>query len=188
MSRSYNTIFKNVKALDTLHHFFTAYYDHFDGDVKACLSFYNSYLSRQVAILEDRATKQDRKAKVYDGGIFHRKEVVSFLQRFDNQCKEGIISVLSDFNNHSDLIIFTPIMDEFIKEAPAVFGDMWDLMCDLRGIKPNYKREKDRMDNKLHSVLSKTLRMARIANQKTLKYWAMISNISSFAHGVGRKA
>ena len=59
-------------------------------------------------------------------------------------------------------------------------------MCDLRGVKPNQKREKGCMDNKLHSVPSKILTMAHVANHHILKYWAMISIISGFSRGVGR--
>ena len=42
------------------------------------------------------------------------------------------MSVLNEFKNHSDPIVSTPSMEEFIEQAPVVFGDLWDVMCDLR--------------------------------------------------------
>ena len=55
-------------------------------------------------------------------------------------------------------------------------------------MKPKQKREKGRMDDKLHSVFFEILAMARVANHRSLKYWAMISNTSGFSRGVGQMA
>ena len=98
------------------------------------------------------------------------------------------MSVLSEFKNHSDPIVSTPSMQEFIEQASVVFGNLLGVMCDLRGVKPKQKREKVYMDDKLHSVFFKIFPTARVANHHTLKYWTMNSNISGFSHGVGRMA
>ena len=99
------------------------------------------------------------------------------------------MSMLSEFKNHSDPIVSTPSMEEFIEQAPVVLGDLWDVMCDLRGVKPKQKREKGRKYGRQASLcVFKILTMDRVANRRSLKYWAMISNISGFSRGVGQMA
>ena len=56
-SRSYDDIFKNTRSLSSLHHQFVCYHDHVLGDVNACLSLQNAYVSRRCAILEQQQTK-----------------------------------------------------------------------------------------------------------------------------------
>ena len=79
-------------------------------------------------------------------------------------------------------------MREWISAAPGVFGPLWCLLCDIRGIKPTHEREKGRTDDKIHSVFFELLTMVRISNRKWLVHWAMIQNITLFARGVGRAA
>ena len=124
----------------------------------------------------------------HDGSIFKSKTCVDFCNKFDSHCLEAITSVLTEFWCHADPIIATDKMKEFIAEAPSIFGELWHIMCVLRGVKPNQAREKDRTEGKMNEVFFELMSLTCIANRKKLLYWAMIQNISNFARGVGRTA
>ena len=188
MSRSYDRIFKDINNFTTLHHRFVNYYRHFIGDVTACLSLYNSYLTRRMAIMEKLSKRESISRYNIRGDLFTTKECTDFCQRFDKMCAERIESVLVNFHNHSQPILDTNKVKGFISEAPKIFGGLWNILCDLRGVKANHAKEKTRTLTKFNEVFFQLLAMIRIANRRKLKYWAMIGNISNFARGVGRHA
>mmetsp|Transcript_19925 Transcript_19925/g.34285 ORF Transcript_19925/g.34285 Transcript_19925/m.34285 type:complete len:106 (-) Transcript_19925:685-1002(-) len=61
MSRSYDLLFKNAEAFKTIHHRFTTYYQHFEGEVEASLCLYNSYLAKRCAIFEKNNATPSKK-------------------------------------------------------------------------------------------------------------------------------
>jgi len=63
--------------------------------------------------------------------MFKSKKVVGFLDRFDNVCRGSMESAFTEFKNHSEPIISVPDMRLFIEEAPAIFGNVYDLLCDI---------------------------------------------------------
>jgi len=152
MSRSYDLIFKNIETLNSLHQRFVLYYNHFEGDVEACLCLYNSYLAKRMAILESDAKKKEASHKQYDGSIFTSDRAVQFCQPFDDYGALQIESVLTTCQNHSHSILCTPDMKEFIKEAPAIFGDMWTLFCELRGINETHTCHHHLAESKTNEV------------------------------------
>jgi len=80
------------------------------------------------------------------------------------------------------------MMKEFIVEAPEVFGDIWDLYCDLRGVKKNHSREKSCTEGKQHEVFFELMAMICTANRKKLTHWALIQNAPNSARVVGQTA
>ena len=82
--------------------------------------------------------------------------------------------MFTEFRELSRPIVGTPDMLAFIEQAPAIFGDTWKYLCDLRGVKPSQKEEKERNIPRMHSIFYDILAMARIANRKKLKHWAFI--------------
>ena len=72
-------------------------------------------------------------------------------------------------------------MEEFLGETPDVFGDLWHLLCELRGVKNTQKGSKrDRFEaarksDKIHSVFFELLAMAQNANRHSLSHWALIT-------------
>mmetsp|Transcript_43134 Transcript_43134/g.73565 ORF Transcript_43134/g.73565 Transcript_43134/m.73565 type:complete len:150 (-) Transcript_43134:697-1146(-) len=101
---------------------------------------------------------------------------------------KAIDSVLTEFHNHSEPIICTPKMQEFLIKTPEIFGGLWTLLCDLRGVKPARTREKAQTERKLHEVFFALLSMVRISNLKQIPHWVLIQNISNFSRGIGRTA
>jgi len=95
-----------------------------EGDIAACVCLYNSYLAKRIALLKSSTKKKEVKEKAYDGSIFTSPRCVDFCTKFDDQCAEAIELVLTTFHNHSEPIIRTPTMKEFIAKAPDVFGDV----------------------------------------------------------------
>ena len=69
--------------------------------------------------------------------MFKSKKVVEFLNTFDDYCQIELGSVFDHFKIHAEPIIVTPDMHTFISQASAIFGDYWDLTCELRGVKKN---------------------------------------------------
>ena len=48
---------------------------------------------------------------------------------------------LSEFQNHSKPLLLMLTMQAWIDKAPAIFGDLWYLVCEIRGVKiPNKDR------------------------------------------------
>ena len=190
-SRAYDSIFRNV-GLQTAQQRFLQYYDELEGDVSACLALYNSYLFRLVAITEATCRKRVKEAQVTRKaswqGVFKQKKVVAFLREFDSHCEESLRTVFTQFTNHSLPVISRGAMEGFIARSPEVFGDLWEILCHLRGVKPGQAKEKGRTDDKIHSVFFQILAMARIANRHRLTHWAMMMNIANYARGVGRTA
>lgn len=128
MSRSYDLVFKSVSTLLSFHHRFILYYDHMEGDIAACLCLYNSYLAKQMALLESNTKKKEVKEKTYDGSIFTSPRCVTFCTKFDDHCTEAIKSVLTMFHNHLEPIIRTPTMKVFIAaRGPGIHTVMTEL-------------------------------------------------------------
>ena len=56
-NHSFDSIFKTADNLSSIRHHFLCYYDEFEGDVVACLAFYNVYLHRQATVLAEQIKK-----------------------------------------------------------------------------------------------------------------------------------
>ena len=95
--RSFDEALKNITNLHSLHHRFVAYYDHFEGDVVACLSLLNTYMSRRYDILSAKSREWKKKAELLDGDVLRSPAAVKFLTRFDDLCKGKIESALCCF-------------------------------------------------------------------------------------------
>ena len=119
-SRSFDKIFMNPTKVETLHHRYISYYDHFEGDVNACLALHNAYLSKKSSLQEKEIKALKKGTKDHNGGIFRTKKCKDFLKRFDDTCKAAQETVLCDFHNHSLPILLLPTMNAFIEEAPQV--------------------------------------------------------------------
>ena len=78
----------------------------------------------------------------YDGKLFKNKKVNEFLTKIDETCFSSLQSFFLEFKDHSYPIVSTPTMLEFTAQAPAIFGDIWDLLYELRGMLPKQKEEK----------------------------------------------
>ena len=115
----------------------------FAGNTIPCLVLYNSYLSNEGSAGKRKQREDKKKAKMYDKNIFKSKEIVSFLKRFDDMCRGLMESVFAEFKNHSKPIISVSAMKVFIEEAPSIFGDVYELLSDIQGIRRNQKAEKD---------------------------------------------
>ena len=134
-SRAFDTIFHTSERLDTLHHRFMTYYKEFEGDIQSCYALYNAYLHKRAFVFAKQVGKLQRQQKDYDGKLFRKSAVVSFLNTIDEACRVALESVFLEFKDHSRPIVETDVMLQFIEKAPAVFGDSWDKMCEWRGVK-----------------------------------------------------
>ena len=105
------------------------------------------------------------------------------MEKIDETCQVGLRSLFTNFKDHSSPVVETPEILTFTERAPAIFGDTWNLRCDLRGVKPYQKEEKEHNILRIHSVFYEILAMTRIANRKELKHWALIQSVSNFAWG-----
>ena len=110
------------------------------------------------------------------------------MSKIDNTCFSCLQSVFLEFRDHSHPIVATSTMLEFIAKAPAIFGDTWDLLCELCGVKPKQKEEKQCNIPHINSVSYKMIAMAWRANRKKLTYRAFIHSMSKYARGVGPSA
>jgi hypothetical protein len=187
-SRSFDSLWKNVKSHDTLYLRFACMFDEFEGDVEACQALYNSYLFRRLAIAEKKLQDTEKKKKHYDGALFRSKGVVTFLSKIDALCEKNLLSVFSDFKNHAEPIIPTSDMTALIDEAPTVFGETWNHLSDLRGVQPNRPSKEQQNVVKRHQVFFQLINMARSANRRQLMNLAFIFSVANFARGVGNKA
>ena len=79
-------------------------------------------------------------------------------------------------------------MEALIAEAPTVFGETWNHLCDLRGVHPNCPSEEQQNVTKRHQVFFQLINIARSSNRRHLMNFAFISSVANFARGVGNKA
>jgi len=126
--------------------------------------------------------------KQYVRGLFRSKPVVHFLKEFDEFCFEALESVFTVMKNHAEPIIAAVDMQSFIDRAPKVFGDYWELECEMRGAKLSQKSEKERNIPRVKTVFFLILARIRQANRRKLQYWAVINNISDYSRGVKASA
>ena len=136
-SRAFDSLWPTVKSNDTLYSQFSCMFDEFGGDVEACQALYHSYLFRRMAIAENKLKDEEEKKTHYNGDLFRSNEVVTFFSKSDALCEENLLSVFTDFKNHTEPIIPTSEMKALIAEAPRVFGATWNHPCDLCGVQPN---------------------------------------------------
>ena len=92
----------------------------------------------------DKIEKKQQKNKKLDGNLFKSDKVVQFFNEIDQCCREGLESVYCDFQDFSNPIVRTPDMQQFIEQMPSVFGETWNHLCKLRGVKENHKMEKEK--------------------------------------------
>ena len=93
-----------------------------------------------------------------------------------------------NFSIHTKPVVSTADMESFLSRSPDVFGGLWTLLCDIRGLKPGQAREKSRTTDKLHALFVEILTLACISNRRRLNHWAMIANVAHYAGGVARSA
>ena len=187
-SRAFDSLWKNVKSNETLYTRFACMYDEFEGDVEACQALYNSYLFRRMAIAENKLKDEEEKRDIYNGDLLRSNEVVNFLSKIDSLCEKNLMSVFTDFKNHAEPIIPTTEMCALIAEAPNVFGQTWNHLCDLRGVQANQPKKEPLNVVKRHQVFWQLINMARTANRRKLMHLAFISSVANFARGVTNKA
>ena len=193
-SRSFDSIFKDAKSSSTLHRKFMCYYSHFFGDANACLSLHNAYLSRRLHLLELKHNKDVVKVRVPDGSIFRKVKTKMFMKKIDDVFQQGFVDIAENFQNHCEPIVPVQVMHELIAEAEIVFGDLWHLLLEIRGsanTRDGSKRdakEKKRLQQRNPDVFFQLLLISRTAHRQSLPYWALVSNVSSMARGVGRAA
>ena len=123
VSRTYDSIFRNSKNADTLHHLYVSYHQHFFGDTNACLVLQD--------LFEKKYTKDVTQIKRIDDGLLQKKEVKPFLKKVGGVFEQGILSLTTEFKNHSLPIVLTENLDAFIDEAVNVFGTTWDHLLAL---------------------------------------------------------
>ena len=181
-SRAFDQLWKSVKSNATLYTRFACMYDEFEGDVEACQSLYNSYLFRRMAIAEDKLKVEEEKKDIYNGDLLRSPEVVNFLSKIDSLCEENLMTVFTDFKNHAEPIIPTSDMRALIAEAPNVFGQTWNHLCDLRGVQANQPKMEQRNVVKRHQVFWQLVNMARTANRRKPMHLAFISSVANVRH------
>ena len=106
------------------------------------------------------------KQKDYDSNVIRTVKVQEFITHIDDKCRAGLESVFLEFKDYPDPIVSTPDMLEFVVHAPSIFGDTWNLLCDLQGMKPNQTSQKQKNVSRIHSVFYEILAMARRENHK----------------------
>ena len=137
MTRNFDKCYRGCTNQSTLYHRFSSLFEEFEGDVNSCQAILNSYLSQRIAILEKKVKSHEEDKSVYDKDLFRSKRVIEFLDRFDEMCRSSIQSVFLEFKDHSQPIISTPMMEEFLNEAPYVFGELYQLLLSMRNYRPN---------------------------------------------------
>ena len=142
-TRPFNNVFGNASDASTLHHRFVNMYDEFVGDINACLGLYNSYVYRQLVAAEKKVKDMADSQRQYDSEILKSRTVVDFLERVDECCERNLTTVFTKFKNHAEPIIPTQDFQSFVDEADIVFGDLWTLLAEIRGVKPNQKAEEE---------------------------------------------
>ena len=97
-------LFSKMSApIDTLHHHFIAYYNHFEGDVKVCLCLYNSYLAQRIAILESTAAKIYKKTKKPMVLSSHRRRPLLILKKLTNYSRRALCQIIVNWHKSETL-------------------------------------------------------------------------------------
>lgn len=190
MTRSFDSIFCNVNDESTPYHRFYCSYKEFEGDCESCTALANSYFARYVAMLKERAKTNAAKPMSFNKDYLRSPSVVKFMYNVDETFYEHMEAMFTSFRKNSVPIVNLPQMEEFIDEAPVVFGDLWKLLCDLRGVKENQKAEVQRNIGigRKWDVFFQIMSMARISNRQKLQWWAMALNVTNFSRGINQIA
>jgi len=105
-----------------------------------------------LASTEEKLATAQAKTKMFNKNLFKTKPVLKFIEKFDDPCRKSLESVFEEFKSHSDCVVSAADMKAFIAEAPAIFGDLWRLLCDLRGVKLKVVAEKQQNIARQHAV------------------------------------
>ena len=81
---------------------------------------------------------------IYDPDIFKSKRVTDYLNTINEAVKAAIESALTKFGQPHTPLSATETMDEWISRAPDIFGPLWCLLCNMRGVKPTHMQERER--------------------------------------------
>ena len=142
-TQSFDPIFNSARTPSTLFHRLITFFPGVEGDVAMSLALFNAY---SLACRKDSARllkKAAKNARVYDGNLFRKKKVQEYMSLLDTHCRTRLESLFNEFQIHSNPIISVSDMQTFINQAPAIFGDTWQFLCDLHGVKPNQKKREE---------------------------------------------
>ena len=96
--------------------------------------------------------------------------------------------VICNFCHHGEPLIDTPDLMKIIEETPSIFGDLWELQCEVKNIHVNWNRGKHLIKGKKKEAFFKILTLARMSNRQLLVHWALVQNLSNFSRGVPANA
>ena len=96
-SRNFDSIFRNPRNFDTLHHLYMCYHQHFFGDANACLALLNAYLSWRMDLIEEKYAKDILKVKTCNGTLFQKEHVKTFIKETDTLFETGVESLATAF-------------------------------------------------------------------------------------------
>ena len=130
-SRSFDSIFCYPTSLDTLHHLYTSYQQHCYGDVNACLSLQNAYLSHRLDLIEKKLDRVKGTTKNCDDGLFRSAKAENFFKKVDKEFEDGFHRVATEFQNHSLPIVSNDKIGQLITEAERIFGSTWSHLLAL---------------------------------------------------------
>jgi hypothetical protein len=84
-------------------------------------------------LFEKKHKKDITKHNSCDGRVFQNAKVKQFLTKVDSVFGDGFVSLVSEFQNHSEPIVVMNKMNDLIREAKRVFGSTWNLFMSIRG-------------------------------------------------------
>ena len=183
-TRAFDGIFRCCTNPSTLHHRYISFYDEFEGDTTACLALENAYLHARRKADSQTMESMLAKARSYNPDLFKSEAVIRWAEGIDELFRSSMESVFTEFKNHADPIVSADDLQAYIDDAPSILGDYWHLQCDLRGVKPNQKAEKDRNVARIRTIFFNLLAQLRLRNRRLLRHWALVGNIADYARGV----
>ena len=72
--------------------------------------------------------------------------------------------VICNFCLHGEPLIDTPTLMKFVEDVPNIFGDLWELHCEVKHIHVNRKKGGHLIEGKKKEAFFKILMLARASN------------------------
>ena len=74
------------------------------------------------------------KVRSPNGGIFKTNVARDFLKKVKSESEKGFRLVATEFKDRNDPIVPVKVVRDLIVGTETVFGDVWSLLMELRGV------------------------------------------------------
>eukprot|EP00956_Cyclotella_meneghiniana_P043219 scaffold258606_cov83-Cyclotella_meneghiniana.AAC.1 len=183
MNRPFDYLLQNKFNLQYIHHVFRHLSEQLYGDSKMSSLLYAAYQKKRSIIFEKSMNEAlARENGIYDDQTFSTPRAQSFCKIFNNHCQYCFMYCMSEFQDYSLPLMLEEDWNNWMTLAEDVYNKQWRFLLSLRNVTSSDSEEL--VAYKKRQVFCQLMTLQRVANYKSLGYWALFLSTAYYGWGV----